>query len=73
MGKTKQLFEHMREAELNDHLDDEYQFKKWMDELHQAENSNPKDSVGVLNELFKSFGEIFSLNQMQNENERKRF
>ena len=73
MAKTKQLFEHMREAELNDHLDDEYQFKKWMDELHQAKNSNPKDSVGVLNELFKSFGEIFSLNQMQNENERKRF
>lgn len=71
MAKSKQMFEQMREAELNEHLDDEYQFNKWMREIHQVKNTNPKDSVEVMNELFRSFGEIFGLNQIKNENERE--
>jgi len=71
MAKTKQMFEQMQEAELNEHLDDEYQFNKWMQEIHQVKNTNPKDAVEVMTELFRSFGEIFGLNQIKNENERE--
>jgi hypothetical protein len=64
MGKTKKMFEQMREAELNEHLndeylDDEYQFNKWLQEVNQVNNTNKKDSVEILNNLFGTFEEIF--------------
>lgn len=54
MAKSKQLFGQMREAELN---------------RNQERNTNHKDSLELMNDLFTYFGEIFRQNQ--NEDERR--
>lgn len=52
MAKTKQMFEQMREAELNE---------------RQERNTNHKDSAELMNDLFRYFGEIFGQNQNEDE------
>ena len=52
------------ESELNqDHdsyLDDSYRSEQWMSEIKQKKNHTQTSAVDVLNDLFKSYGEIFS-------------
>jgi hypothetical protein len=62
MSKSKEMF--TEESELNqDHdsyLDDSYRSEQWMSEIKQKKNHTQTSAVDVLNDLFKSYGEIFS-------------
>ena len=62
MSKSKEMF--TEESELNqDHdsyLDDSYRSEQWMSEIKQKKNHTQTSEVDVLNDLFKSYGEIFS-------------
>jgi hypothetical protein len=62
MSKSKQMF--MEEREQNqDHdsyLDDSYRSELWMSQIKQKKNHTQTSAADVLNDLFKSYGEIFS-------------
>jgi hypothetical protein len=62
MSKSKEMF--TEERELNqDHdsyLDDSYRSELWMSQIKEKKNHTQTSAVDVLNDLFKSYGEIFS-------------
>lgn len=61
MGRMKELFSDMREDDLHDrYLDDEYQEQEWRS--RERVSSKTQTSI-ILNELFSSFGEIFSASE----------
>ena len=69
MGKSKQLLMSQREQEAHDNYrDDEYRYHQWMSHLQETSQSTISNNpTEVLNDLFKTFGEIFSPNSNVNE------
>tara|TARA_B100002019_G_C21271527_1_gene602639 strand:+ start:1896 stop:2117 length:222 start_codon:yes stop_codon:yes gene_type:complete len=71
MSASKRMFNEMREQEMEDqYVDDAYLFEQWMGSLKDKTNHNSNSATDVLEDLFKTFGEIFCpQNQKQNERE----
>ncbi len=73
MSATKRMFNEMREQERDDrHLDDEYHFNKWMESIYQKQNHNSNSAKEMLDDLFKSFGVIFSEYNLKKEQSNER-
>jgi predicted Holliday junction resolvase-like endonuclease len=63
MSKSKQMFTEMREQEIDDqYLDDTYQVQEWEWKSRERVSSKTQSdrTTLILNDLFSSFGEIFS-------------
>ena len=59
MAKSKQMFTEERErSQDKTHLDAEYRYEQWMSQL-KKKNHNSNSAVDILNDVFKSYGEIF--------------
>ena len=68
MSKSKEHFIQEREAQADDHRDDGYQYQQWMAKLQESSQSFSNNSaIDVLNDIFKSYGEIFGPNKIENE------
>ena len=68
MSKSKELFIQESEAQADDHRDDGYQYQQWMAKLQESSQSFSNNSaIDVLNDIFKSYGEIFGPNKIENE------
>lgn len=66
MGKSKQLFTELREQEIQDQfLDDEYQYREFKSRERVSSKTQiaNNSSIEIINDLFKSFGEIFGMDQ----------
>ena len=37
----------------------EYRYEQWMSQLKEKQNHNSNSAVEILNDVFKSYGEIF--------------
>jgi len=61
MAKSKQMFteERERSQDQDSHFDAEYRYEQWMSQLKEKQNHNSNSAVEILNDVFKSYGEIF--------------
>tara|TARA_R100000654_G_C2678357_1_gene126958 strand:+ start:630 stop:830 length:201 start_codon:yes stop_codon:yes gene_type:complete len=59
MSKSKQMFTEEREKNQDSHIDEEYRYDQWMSQLKEKQNHNSNSAVDILNDIFKSYGEIF--------------
>tara|TARA_R100000742_G_C4279058_1_gene102778 strand:- start:2478 stop:2678 length:201 start_codon:yes stop_codon:yes gene_type:complete len=59
MSKSKRMFTEMREQSQDSHIDAEYRYDQWMSQLNQKQNHKSNSAVEILDEVFKSYGEIF--------------
>ncbi len=59
MSKSKQMFTEEREKSQDSHIDAEYRYDQWMSQIKEKQNHNSNSAVDILNDVFKSYGEIF--------------
>lgn len=73
MSATKRMFNEMREQERDDrHLDEEYHFNKWIESVYHSTNQKSNSANETLDDLFESFGRIFSPYNLKKEQNNER-
>lgn len=59
MSKSKQMFTEDREKNQDSNSVAEQRYDQWMSQVKEKQNHNSNSAVDILNDIFKSYGEIF--------------
>ena len=59
MSKSKQMFTEEREKDQDSNSVAEQRYDQWMSQVKEKQNHNSNSAVDILNDVFKSYGEIF--------------